>query len=313
MNNRPLLITIACGLLTAFFAVAPVGLGGLGSLLWVFMLVPLFVASLSLGPRLAGVAGLIALFLIAVLMGIEPAMLIAILFVGPALYVGYVAGLSRDDNGDGVLEWYPLSKILFQVALIVSIGFVLIGVVIGDRFSETSKELEELMRAAPTATQQVREMASSLVKAVPLLVPFSLILLYLYSMALGARFSRAIAASGQHGSSRPKDHLPSQVALPFGAAGIFGASIAVILIGGDSTLGVLGMVFAGAFGMMFIAVGLATIHSLTEGMAGRGVILFALYFVLLIFGVALVLLLILGLAETLLGLRARRAGVPPTT
>ena len=313
MHNRPLLITIACGLLTAFFAVAPVGLGGMGALLSLFTLVPLLVAALSTGPRTAVFAGAIATLAVAVTMGITPALATAGFTVLPTLYIGYIAGLSRDDNNDGVMEWYPLSQILFQVAIIAAISCIAYGLATGYDTEATTKQFAEAIRAAPTASPEMVSMAGVFARTLPLALPASLVVLYLYSMALGARFSRAIAASSQSGLSRAKDHLPSQVALPFGAVGIFGASIAAIVLGGDSTVGVLGMVFAGAFGMMFIAVGLATIHSLTEGLNGRGVILFSLYFVLLIFAVALVLPLILGLAETVLGLRARRAGVPPTT
>ena len=313
MNNRPLLITIACGLLTAFLLLAPIGLGGAGVLLALFALVPLLVASLSFGPRTAVLAGVIATVAVAVTAGFAAALGTAALTVMPTLYIGYIAGRSRDDDNNGVMEWYPLPRILFQVAIIAALTSIAYAVVAGYDVETTTAQFTQAIRSAPTATPEVQAMAEIMARALPLAMPVSLVMLYLYSMSLAARISRGIAASGNFGLTRLKDHLPSQTALPVVAVGIFAASIVAILIGGTSTIGVLGMVFAGAFGMMFTAVGLATIHSLSEGMNGRGVKLIAIYFVLLVFSIAIIIPLVLGFAETLLGLRARRAGVPPTT
>jgi hypothetical protein len=60
-------------------------------------------------------------------------------------------------------------------------------------------------------------------------------------------------------------------------------------------------------------VGLAVLHALTLGMAGRGVILGVSYALIFFSGLPLVLFAALGAAENFLQLRARRfAGAPPT-
>ncbi|MEN0041545.1 MAG: hypothetical protein AAF764_09445 [Pseudomonadota bacterium] len=313
MNNRPLLITIACGLLTAFLAVAPVGLGGFGLLLSLFTLVPLLVASLSVGPRTAVLAGVISTIAVAVTMGITPALATAGFTVLPTLYIGYIAGLSRDDNEDGVMEWYPLSRILFQVAIIAALSCIAYGLAVGYDVEATTAQFIEAIRSAPTATPEIEGMAEVMARSLPLAMPVSLAVLYIYSMSLAARISRGLASTGSFGLSRPKDHLPTATALPIGAVGIFAASIVTILMGGTSTIGVLGIVFAGAFGAMFTFVGLATIHHLSRNLQGRGVMLIALYGSLLVVSFLIVIPLIVGLAETLLGWRARSAANHPNT
>ncbi|MEL6736862.1 MAG: hypothetical protein AAFO98_13525, partial [Pseudomonadota bacterium] len=70
-------------------------------------------------------------------------------------------------------------------------------------------------------------------------------------------------------------------------------------------VGVVGQILVGAFGMAFAFVGLATLHTLTMGNPARTIILMLSYLLLLFIAPTIIGMVILGLIETLYGLRAR--------
>jgi hypothetical protein len=109
--------------------------------------------------------------------------------------------------------------------------------------------------------------------------------------------------------ARPRERLWT-VTLPVGAALAFVvASIASLL---PFPIGDIAAVAAGAFGGAFLLLGLAVLHALTIGFNGRTALLTINYIVLFLLGFTAMLLVALGLAETLFQLRARRfRGAPP--
>jgi hypothetical protein len=105
---------------------------------------------------------------------------------------------------------------------------------------------------------------------------------------------------------------PDLTALSFPplAAVLFGA-----LLGGSLLPGLLGLVaslFAATVTVAFAMVGFAVVHTLTRGMNGRAVILWGTYLCVLFLLWPVVVMTIIGVAETLFGLRGRfsRRGPP---
>lgn len=321
MNSKALLIAIACGLAAALAFVSPLSLGMLGIILSTFTALPLFVAALGFGTVAGAISGAVAFAVVAVFSGPAIAAAVAVATLVPALIIGHLAGLMRADNG--VEEWYPLSRIFaVMVFLSAAIATVLLGF---SGYSTASAEatflqaLQEFAAALPAESQGrmtqdvMASQAKLLAELVPLALPASALFVFVINLHLAARIARAAGWM-----LRPADHLPSNVALPVAVAAVFAVAIVLSFFGGGLGLGA--RVIAGACGMGFLLVGLATIHYLTIGMQARGAILSLLYLSLLapflgqILGPFVALAAIVtGLAETFLGLRARRAVPPPQT
>ena len=70
-------------------------------------------------------------------------------------------------------------------------------------------------------------------------------------------------------------------------------------------------VFAASLLLAYALLGLAVVHAVTAGFAGRGFMLSGLYFTVGLFGWPIVLMALVGLIETVLGLRARHAARRP--
>ena len=77
-------------------------------------------------------------------------------------------------------------------------------------------------------------------------------------------------------------------------------------------LGLIGGVFAASLLLAYALLGFAVVHFVTLGVAGRGLMLTGLYFIVMLFSWPLLLVMsALGLIETMLALRARVAARRP--
>jgi hypothetical protein len=79
-------------------------------------------------------------------------------------------------------------------------------------------------------------------------------------------------------------------------------------------IGIVAGIFTASLLLAYALLGFAVMHIVTLGISGRAFVLTGLYLAVGVFGWPIVLLSLLGLAETILGLRARvaaRRGPPP--
>ena len=129
MTNRSIAIAVICGLIAAVLFVSPLSLGSLGLAMSSFTALPLFIAVLGFGTVIGTIACAVAALAVGLFMGPISGISVLIATLAPAVWIGHSAGLSRDDNG--VQEWFPLSQILFRLA-VISAGIVLvIGIITG--------------------------------------------------------------------------------------------------------------------------------------------------------------------------------------
>jgi len=304
MMSRTLLIAIAFGLATALINFAPTRLGGLGMMIAPFTVLPIFASVLGFGTVAGVVSSLVATLAMALMAGPLAAIAFFLLLLAPPLYAGHLAGLSRNDTGDE--EWYPLSDILFRLTLSSALVVVATALISGlsqddvmKMMTELTKQMQTANSSAPAADPAAIERAAQrFATALPLAMPASILLMLVLNFHFGAKIARAFGWM-----VRPKDHIPTATGLPAIATLIFGAALVASFLGGP--VGVAGQIFAGAFGMAFAFVGLATLHTLTLGNPARTVILMLSYLLILFIAPSIIGMVILGLVETLYGLRAR--------
>ncbi|MEL6946380.1 MAG: DUF2232 domain-containing protein [Pseudomonadota bacterium] len=304
MASKTLLIAVALGLLTALLNLAPLRVPALGFMLAPFTVLPIFVSVLGLGSIAGGVSAVVGTLAMALTAGLLPAVVFFFILLAPPLYAGHLAGLSRSTD-DGV-EWYPLEDVLFALTIASALVVVATALLSGLTQADLSKMMAELMgqmrsqgtgAGAPNPAD-VERATSQIVAALPVAMPASILVMLVMNLYLGSRIARNLGWM-----ARPVDHIPTATALPLLAAIIFGTTVVASLFGGQ--IGTVGQIFMGAFGMAFAFVGLATIHTITMGKAGRGVILGLVYALLFVFAPSIIGVVILGLADSLLGLRAR--------
>ena len=311
MNTRVLLIAIICGLITALLFLAPIALGVAGSSLSTFSALPLFISVLGFGTAAGIISGGVSIIVLTAFFGIVGAVQSSLVVLAPALWIGHLAGLKRDDRG--YEEWYPLNAILMHMALISGLATLLYGFFTNYSTETATKVTTELMTqwAAINAsgsvnTAAIEVQAKAVAELLPFIMPFSILILLAVNLYLGVRF-----ATARGWMLRPRDDIPASANLPIYAGAIFTIALFISFTGG--TLGLIAKVVAGAVGGAFALVGLAVIHYLTRNLSLRSFVLVPLYFVMLV-GPPFIgsLLAALGIAEGVFQLRARWASPPPS-
>jgi hypothetical protein len=305
-----ILVGSGAGLAAALLFASPIGGTSLAVPLFAVTGMPIAIAGLGWTPIagvVAAVAGSVAIFA-----AVSPmaAAVFLFLFAAPTAWLAYLAGLDRQ-RGDSQ-EWFPLGRLLIHAAAAVAIGLLVIGYLVGfnpERMtSEMADALSEWMASQPNLDSvpsrgEIEPFVRLNVAALPYTLAALALIILVFDIWLAGLVTRT---SGR--LPRPRERLWT-VSLPIGAAlTLVLASIASFL---PFPLGEIAALGAGALGGAFLLLGLAVLHALTIGIGGRAALLTINYIVLILLGFTAILVIALGLAETLFHLRARRLGGAP--
>ena len=97
----------------------------------------------------------------------------------------------------------------------------------------------------------------------------------------------------------------AQMTFPPFAPTVLAVAVAATLL--PELIGLIGGVFTASLLLAYALLGFAVVHAITLGITGRGFMLTGLYFTVVLFGWPILLMTFLGLAETMIALRARVA------
>ena len=314
------LVPAVLGLLSAVLTLASVTIPTIGVLTLPVAAAPLFYAGLTRNVRGAGIACGVALLGALLFAGIGGFLLLALISAGPAMIVAWYANLSRpvdEDDPASPVEWFPLSEIMARLAIYVTL--VVLGIVVATGYDPAtlSDQLGAAMRTIfveagrqnPELTlpsdERIAEQTALFARFVPGLLPAGLLLVLFTSLAVASLIARARGSQ-----RRERDDVPAEAGLPVAALAVFAVAVACLALG---LLPVAAMAITGALGFLFALIGLAVIHYLVRGRPTRSIMLVLLYIALLLIPWLWFPLLLLGLAETLLGLRARFLNRTTTT
>jgi hypothetical protein len=278
------------------------------------------IAAVVAGAGLAAVFG--GLFFIAFMIGIGL----------PAWWLGYLALLARPAATPGGLEWYPAGHLVFWAAIIgsaiVIAGIVTLGtdldgsaiviagiVTLGtdlDGFRASFRTgLERMLKI------QVREPSSSgdtafqnrlLDILVAVLPPAAAVLATITNVVNLWLAERIVKISGR--LRRPPSDL-SAMQFPAYAPAVAAAAVAASFLSG--IVGISAGVLAASLLMAYAILGFAVLHMITRGMGSRPFTLGSTYVTVLVFGWPVLVMTLLGLADTAFDLRgraSRRRGPP---
>lgn len=215
------------------------------------------------------------------------------------------------------MEWYPLGNLLLWIAATAALATVGSALVMTTDY-ETYRAviarmienlLNEMVRGkliALPAGVQMQELAQGLAPAVPLGIGASFVTTIAANLWLAAR---TVKMSDR--LPRPWPFIPS-ASLPRQALLLLVASAVIASLGGF--IGVAATALVGALLAAFMFSGLCLLHDLSRGRPWRLPMLISIYVALIVMQAVLTpLLALVGLIDTLLGLRRRAALPPPPT
>jgi hypothetical protein len=314
------LIGIGAGAATALLFASVASGSPLSVLLFYLAPLPILLAALGWSHWAALIA---AVFASAGLAAVFTSYFFIMFLIGvglPAWWLGYLTLLARPVEGapDG-LEWYPVGHLVVWAA-ILGAGVVVAGMLHFGTDEESFRAslrsfMERMLRGGPRTPTLPTELPKGadmsrvinfLVVALPPTAAVVTTITNLLNLWLASRVARI---SGR--LRRPPSDLAS-MQFPAYAPALIAAAVAVSFIPG--LIGSFGTVFTASLLMAYAILGLAVMHAITRGMASRPFALGGLYAVLIFFGWPVLILSMLGLADTAFNIRGRvaaRSGPPP--
>ena len=307
------LIGISAGAATALLFASVASGSPLSVMLFYLAPLPILIAALgwshwaALVAAIAAAAGLAAVFniyfFIAFLIGIGL----------PAWWLGYLTLLARPVEGapDG-MEWYPVGHLVVWAAilgaLVVVAGMLHFGTDEDSFRAALRRFLERMLDAtrrttsdAPAAPASVdsNRIIDFLIAVLPPTAAVFTTATNMFNLWLA---SRIVRISGR--LNRPPSDL-SAMRFPYYAPALIGLAVVASFLPG--LFGSFGVVLTGSMLLAYAVLGLAVMHAITRGMTSRPFALGGLYAAVIVFGWPMLLLSMLGLADTAFDLRGRAA------
>jgi hypothetical protein len=290
---------------------------------FLFYLAPLPIMIAALGwSHWAGLTA--AVFAAAILGG-----LFGIFFFGtflatigaPAWWLGYLALLGRPaPNGGGQhMEWYPPGRLVLWAAVLgaalVAAALVTFG---GDEASisgglkdalehvlrlQTGRSPDQPLAFPGIETEDVDRLITVLVAVLPPAAAMIAAITQTANLWLAGQVVRL--------SGRLKRPWPDLTALSFPplAAAMYAAVVAGAFV--PDLPGLVASLFAATLTIAFAILGLAVLHATTRNLGGRAVVLSGAYVFIAVQAWPILIATLIGIAEMLLGLRARVASRRP--
>ena len=266
------------------------------------------IAAVVASAGLAAVFG--GLFFIAFLVGVGL----------PAWWLGYLALLARPGAASGALEWYPAGHLVFWAAIIgaaiVIAGIVTLGTDLDGFRNSLRRGLERMLyppervpaNLPSSGTANVERWTRLIDILVAVLPPAAAVLATITNVVNLWLAERIVKISGR--LRRPPSDL-SAMQFPVYAPALAAIAVAASFLSG--IVGIAAGVLAASLLMAYAILGFAVLHMITRGMGSRPFTLGSTYVAVLIFGWPVLVMSLLGLADTAFDLRgraSRRRGPP---
>lgn len=284
---------------------------------------PIALAGLGWGWRAALVAGVAGSALILAFTGPAVALAFAITQAAPMVFLTYLAFLSRPLAESGVteaddavaVEWYPVGRIVVWSAVLAGLMAIAMLMIIGGDLETLRRTLGDFVKSTFEAglsqtdgqTQfsdaEIAAISEVALSVLPGASAMSWMGSLLFNLWLAGRVTNA---SGQLG--RPWPDLAA-LTYPAGTPLAFGILLLATMLAGYP--GLAAAAFTGGLFLAYLLLGLAILHYTTRGQPWRPIALWLLYGTLLVVNIWIgIVIVLLGLAETVLHLRARSSAAP---
>jgi hypothetical protein len=311
-------IAIAAGAASALMFVSVVSGAPIAVVLNSFAPLPLMVAAIGWGPLTAAVGGIAATTAFGLLFSPKLAFIYATGAALPAWWLGHLVMLGRPVSNPAAgesgaaaptpaMEWYPSGRVLLWIA---GIGALLALLKLGtDPEAITAAMRQSFAKVASMFAQRGLAVDEGVIDMMVAIVPAGLATIPITGLTLNLWLAGKIAAiSGR--LHRPWPDLKSTALPPMTLVALC-VAIAFCFTGG--LLAIYAKVIAGALLTAYAFTGLAVLHTLTLASSNRAMWLVLSYAVTIVLMWPLVVMAVLGLADTIFGFRERfmRTRPPP--
>ena len=290
------------------------GTPGISAALLVLTHLPMLLAGLGWGLPAAGAGALATAVVVLFTNGVWPALGTTVSLGLPVVGIVYFAFLSRALGSDPTeREWYPPGRLVTGIALYGGALPLLMLPLSGSSYEDLRAPLAELVRRfskesvselglRPMSEAQIQAAVNLIVTTLPGFIAVYWTAIMCVNTYVAARIVRASGRLARAWSPMPDLRLPKDTLVIFGIALLACYATGLVAIAGVSLTG--SLLFA------FFLTGLALIHSIARR---RSPLLLILLYLALLFAVPYVaiLLIIGGLADTLVDLKRRLGGLPP--
>ncbi len=308
-----ILIAIAAGSASALMFASIIS-GALISLLLFYLApLPLMVAALGWGPLSATIGGISAATGLGAIFGLPYCIAFVLTVALPAWWLGHLALLGRPvangvPSGNGAtpvapdLEWYPVGRILIWITGFAALTTMAALLTLGtDAAAITGALRRGLLRiigqSDPATSAEVEQRIDALVAIAPAAAGLVTMLTLTLNLWLAAKITATSARL-----HRPWPDLKS-AALPPMTLATLCVAIAFCFAGG--LLAILGQIVTAALMMAYAFTGFAVLHTLTLASKNRAIWLCCSYVLVMVIGWPILVMVALGLADAIFGLRQR--------
>jgi hypothetical protein len=314
-----LVIAIAAGCASALMFASIISGAPISLVLFYLAPLPLMVAALGWGPLAATIGGIAAATGLGAIFGLPYCIAFVLMVALPAWWLGHLALLGRpmlntgSDNGAApaapALEWYPIGRILLWIAGFAVLTTMVALLTLGTDAATVTGTLERgLLRMLGPRNEGATDDFERVIDALVAIAPAAAAMVTMTTLTLNLWLGAKITATSSR-LNRPWPDLKS-VALPPLTLAALCVAIAFSFVGG--MLAILAQIMAVALMMAYALTGFAALHTLTLALNSRALWLGITYAVVVMFVWPVVVLMILGLADAIFGLRHRfLQGRPP--
>jgi hypothetical protein len=288
-----ILTGIAGGLASAVLFMSAAGGGAYGRVLLYFLApLPSFLAGLGWGSAAALTAALTASLAAGfILGGIWPAFVLLVSQGLPIAVLCHLALLNRpslpgSDSNAADLEWYPAGRLIAAAAIMAGSLSVMSLFMLGSDLQQVSAVLRDMIEkvfAADLAALRNKPLTAEEISALAELGLYLLPAASATSWLAGFTLNLWLAGRITQASGRLIRPWPDLAAMTFPPGMLWGLVIALVFTFLPGYPGLISSGFAGALLFAYMLMGLAIIHYVTRGKPHRPFILWAVYFLLLLF------------------------------
>jgi hypothetical protein len=314
-------IAIAAGSASALMYASIISRVRLSLVLLYLAPLPLMVAAIGWGPLSAAVGGIAAATSLGLLFGMPYAISYVLIAALPAWWLGHLVMLGRraaavEHAGNGAAlpspatEWYPTGRLLLWIAGFGALTTMAALLPLGSDVATISAAikrgmLDMLKEGGVAATPELESAIELFVTAVPALLAIVVMKMLTINLWLAAKIT---ATSGRF--NRPWPDIRSTTLPPMTLVALC-VAIAFCFTGG--LLALIAQVATSALLMAYALTGFAVLHTLTLASPSRPIWLGLTYAIMFFFFWLVLIMVVLGLADAVFGLRERfmRTRPPP--